>query len=272
MSQDGDDDEDFYYEDGYADDSLDGSGAGSVEEEPLFSRTTTGPLRRLEQTPAATSARGGAKKADADGGPLRPGGGRDRDEVKKERSKRRHDAFWRKWACPLSGIFCLLLLVACVLWAVYAGYYQPCSIFLQEVRISKLPERRFYISETIGFNLILSVENPNKAAASIEHAYLRISIIDQENDLRYDVHDPIRFPASSIPVPPETTTELAIAADVKVALLSEGLRVVMLIHQGCFTLNVVGEVTYNVASFPHTTHVNRTQQLFAKGACAVCSP
>ena len=177
-----------------------------------------------------------------------------------------------KWPACVASSTAFGLALATILLVVYFLCYQPCSMVLQEVRVNRLPDKRRYISETIAFNLSLLVANPNRVSASVSHAYLRLSISDPSLAVRYDVHEPIRYPVNATAaVPASTTLAVSLPVSVKVATLSEGLRVVMLLHQGCFAIGVQGEITYTVGGLSrHTAHINHSQSLFEASSCPAC--
>eukprot|EP01064_Diplonema_japonicum_P027740 TRINITY_DN4087_c4_g1_i1.p1 TRINITY_DN4087_c4_g1~~TRINITY_DN4087_c4_g1_i1.p1 ORF type:complete len:258 (+),score=29.62 TRINITY_DN4087_c4_g1_i1:46-819(+) len=190
--------------------------------------------------------------------------------TKKDKTVKKQEKLWKLLSMILAGIL-FISTICLLLWGLYVQNYQECHLFLEEVTVTKLPERRFYISESVDLNLTLDMFNPNNVDGHLDHAYLRLSFIDQDKKTRYDVHEPVRLPTNgSILLPADKHVKYTFSTSVKIALLSEGLRVVMLMHNGCFTLSLVGQLTYRVASFPHTSSVNRTQQLFGPGACPFC--
>eukprot|EP01059_Diplonema_ambulator_P036609 TRINITY_DN9187_c0_g1_i1.p1 TRINITY_DN9187_c0_g1~~TRINITY_DN9187_c0_g1_i1.p1 ORF type:complete len:256 (+),score=50.26 TRINITY_DN9187_c0_g1_i1:226-993(+) len=193
-----------------------------------------------------------------------------RGEAKKEKTVKKQEKFWRDVSKAL-GCMLAVSIVALILWCVYAQYYQECQLFLEEVQVTRLPERRYYISESVDLNFTLDISNPNRADAHLEFAYLRLAIIDEDKAISYDVHEPVRLPNNeSILLPAATKMKYTFSTSVKIALLSEGLRVVMLLNNGCFTITVDGELSYRVSTFPHTSQVNRRQQLFGPNSCPFC--
>ena len=178
--------------------------------------------------------------------------------------------YWKKASLVMLCIT-ISLAVTIILSSLYLVYYQPCSLFLQEVRL-KLPSTQHYLSDTIKLNMTLVADNPNRVHAEIEHAYLRVTFSDDAKNLSYPVHEPVRFPTGNVStqISPQSTSVMSFLYDIKVDQLSEGLRVVILLNQGCFTLSVKGEISYRVATFPHTTHVTRSQRLFSHQACPYC--
>ncbi|KAJ9440629.1 hypothetical protein DIPPA_65198 [Diplonema papillatum] len=189
-----------------------------------------------------------------------------RERLAKDRSEKR----FRRVAGGLL-VACLLLLLVIFLSYLYTTDYQPCFVFLQEIRVAKLPERQQYLQESVVLNITLSLDNPNRVTASVENAYLRIEFLDPLLDKRYKVHEPVRLPANtSLVVGSQSMSLHHIIADIKIKLLPEGLRVLMLLHSGCFALHVEGSIAYSVSAFPEHSFVNRTQQLFSRDACPVC--
>ena len=191
--------------------------------------------------------------------------------AKQARRPRRNEGFWKYYTYCM-GMLTVSLAILLAIWTVYCQYYQPCNIFLQQIQVTRLPEKRYYFSEHIDFALDLSINNPNRASAEVSHAYLRFAIIDDMRNRTYNVHEPIRYPGNVTKVIPSDSTRMVrLPVSVKISSLAEGLRVVVLAHGGCFSLQVTGEITYTVGNSPHTTKINRYQMLFGSPqACPSC--